>query len=171
MPSGPPDTPTVHCVSLQRGSNCTSKVVVEWIYDYFDPTPPPMTFLYREMSDVKPPPPAAPLLMFLHLANKSPGFFAPRPASSVRHPRVGLHLWGWVWFQKMMPRPAWGSVSIMLTWLMYVKDICFENTSAYVTLTSVISLLLVLSSNLLWWSHRLQIKTLFYGLSMLFGVV
>lgn len=36
---GPPDTLTVHCVSLVRGWNCTSKVAVEVTNDYSDSTP------------------------------------------------------------------------------------------------------------------------------------
>lgn len=99
--TGPPDTPTVLCVSLQRGWNCTSKVAVEVTYDYLIWSPPPSKIpmwinvrhpLPLHSSPRVPPP-----------SYKSPGSLPARPASSARD--QWSRLWGRFWFQNMMPRP------------------------------------------------------------------
>lgn len=89
-----------------------------------------MTFLYGETSDLKhPPPPTTSLLMFLHLANKSPGFFPSKARLLRKTPPGGPSSLGPCLISEhdaMAQRP----ISIILTWLIYVKDICFVNTSA-----------------------------------------
>lgn len=78
--------------------------------------------------NVRPQPPTAPLLMFLHLANKSPGFFPPSPASCIRHPRVAFSSLGSCLISEH-DAMARGSISIMSTWLVYVKDMLWEHVS------------------------------------------
>lgn len=74
-------------------------------------------------------PPTTLLLMFLHLPNKSPEIFPSKTSLLHKTPPGGPSSLGSCLISEhdaMARRP----ISIMLTWLIYVKDICFVNASA-----------------------------------------
>lgn len=93
-----------------------------------DSNPPPNIPLWRNIRP-QPPSPTTPLLMFLHLPYKSPGF-PPYEAGLLRRtPLGGLPSLGSCLISEH-DATAPGSISIMFTVLIYVTDVCFESTWA-----------------------------------------